>query len=173
MWAIGWLALAAQAQVNDEPQVADRLVAVVGGSTVVTSFDIALEQAIAQRDRSVLPFWDHADVAEVLIDAALLRIASADVVLYEPSPEDIRARADAFRSTFATPAEWTDFSTRWGLDDATLGVLARRRLVVERFLQRNLKSAPADREAWLAETHALVAALESRIPVRRITPSSP
>jgi hypothetical protein len=154
-------------------QVVDRLVAVVGGATVVTASDVELEVALAPLDASELPFWRHGDAAERLVDAALLRTAAADIALYQPTADAIRARTDAIHARFASDADWTRFRNRWGLDDAALAVVVRRRMVVERFLQRNLKADPAAEEAWLGEAHALLAGLEGRIPVRRITGESP
>jgi len=153
-------------------QVVDRLAAVVGGETVVTTSDVELEASLALLDRSELPFWRHGDPEERLVDAALLRFAAADVALYQPPPDAVRARVTAIRESFANGADRDAWAVRWGLDDAALAVVVRRRMVVDRYLLRNLTTSPADEEAWLAEAHRMVSQLESRIQVRRI-PAAP
>ncbi len=164
----GWLwAIAAQAQ------VVDRLAAVVGGATVVTTSDVEIEASLASLDPAELPFWRHGDPEERLVDAALVRLAAADVSLYQPTPDAVRARVAAIRASFATAADGDAWIARWGLDDAALAVLVRRRMVVERYLLRNLTVSPTNETAWLAEMHDLVSQLESRIPVRRVAPGTP
>jgi len=155
-------------------EIVDRVIAVVGteGEQVVTASDVALEGALTPLDHGPTPFWVgvHDDASERLIEAAVVRAAAADVALYQPSPEDVAARVQAFRGRIGDPAALVAFQTRWGLDDAGLAVALRRRMVVERYLTRNLPTPPEDAEAWLAEVHDALEALSLRVPVRRIEP---
>lgn len=155
-------------------EIVDRVIAVVGteGEQVVTASDVALEGALAPLDRGPTPFWVgvHDDASERLIEAAVVRAAAADVALYQPSPDEVTARVQAFLERVGDAAARQAFQARWGLDDAGLAVAIRRRMVVERYLTRNLPTPPTDAEAWLAEVHDALEALALRVPVRRIEP---
>ncbi len=154
----------------------DRVIAVVGDQSqeVVTASDLALEAALPPGTEAA-PFWraDHGDALERLVDATLIRIAAADVALYQPPPDAVRARAEEVRASFPSDAAWQAFLDRWGLDAVELAAVLRRRMVVERFLARNLKADPADADAWLGEMHATLAALALRIPVRMVPLEEP
>ncbi len=149
----------------------DRVIAVIGDQSqeVVTASDVALEAALPPGTEAA-PFWNpaHGDALERLVDATLIRIAAADVGLYQPPQDAVRARVEEVHASFPSDAAWQAFLDRWGLDEAELGAVLRRRLVVERFLARNLKADPADTDAWLAEMHTTLAALALRIPVRMV-----
>jgi hypothetical protein len=153
-------------------QVVDRVVAVVGdrGDQLVTASDIALEEALAPLDSTELPFWNqrHGDALERLEDAAMVRVAASDVALYQPAPDAVRQRVAAIRDRFPNEAAWQAWLDRWGLDEDGLAAVLKRRMVVEKFLLRNLSRSPLDEAAWLAEMHEQLAALETRIPIRRI-----
>lgn len=150
-------------------EVIDRVVVVVGDQLVLAS-DIRLEAELSFLDESPLPFWDpgHDDPLHRLVDAAVIRSSAGELALYEPPADAVRQRLEALRLKFRDRASWEEFLGRWGLDEpALLGVL-RRRMVVERFLFRNLQLPPDDRVAWLAAADQLLTQLRERYRVREI-----
>lgn len=61
---------------------------------------------------------------------------------------------------------------RWGLDERGMSSVLKRRLVVEAYLSRNLRT-PAGDPTWAAECDALVAQLRARVRVRAVPEVSP
>jgi len=151
--------------------VVDRVVAQVQQQLVLAS-DVTLEAALSQRDPLQLPFWSdaHAPALGRLIDAAVVRVASGDVGLYQPSDAEVDARLEAIRGSFVDRTSWTEFQRIHGVDEAALRRVLRRRLVVERFLGRNLQSDPSDQRTWLSDCQRLLAQLRGRVRVREIPP---
>ncbi|MEQ1504960.1 MAG: hypothetical protein ABMB14_22195 [Myxococcota bacterium] len=171
MFVVGGLVAAARAE------VVDRVIAVIGGQPLLAS-DLRLDAALAPIDPSPVPFWtahltalqpDGADPAEQLsIDAVVVRVAAADVALYQPTREAVTERVEALRVAIGGGDAWDSFLVVNGLDDGRVESAIRRRMVVERFLLRNLQANPADVPAWTAECGALLDQLRPRIRIRRI-----
>lgn len=150
-------------------EVVDRVVAVVGDQLVLAS-EIRFEEELSGLDESPLPFWDprRGTALQRLLDAAAIRASASDLDLYEPPDEAVRDRLETLRGRFATRADWEDFLRRWGLDEPDLLVQLRRRMIVERYLFRNLQLRPDDREAWLGAADRLLERLRARYDVRMI-----
>lgn len=150
-------------------EVVDRVVAVVGQQVVLAS-DIRFEEEIAHLDQSPLPFWDAGRVTPLrrLLEAAVIRSSAGDLALYAPPDEAVRDRLEVLRGRFVSRADWEEFQRRWGLDEAGLLSVLRRRMVVERYLFRNLQLSPDDREAWLEAADLLLERLRLRYDVRMI-----
>ena len=154
-------------------EVVDRVVAVVEGLPVLAS-EIRLEEAIAPFDPSPVPFWtSSADFQRTSIDALILRYLAADVALYQPSREQLAERVQALHDAFPDQAGWAVFLAAHGLDAARIDVVVRRRMIVERFLLRNVQADPADRGSWLAESDELIAQLRPRVRIRIVEPREP
>lgn len=149
--------------------VVDRVVAVVGDQVLLAS-EVRLEGELARLDESPLPFWDpdRGTALQRLLDAAAIRRSASDLDLYEPHDEAVRDRLEALRSRFPRRADWEEFLARWGLDEPGLLAILRRRMIVERYLLRNLQIRPDDREAWLQAAEQLLARLRARYEVRAI-----
>lgn len=147
--------------------VLDRVVVVVGSQVVLES-EVRFEAELARRDADALPWWhaDHGTPEQRLVDAAVIRSSAGDLALYEPHPEAIRERLQRLRMQFRDGEAWEAWLNTWGLDEPAMLALLRRRMVVERFLARNLSVGPEDREAWLAAAHQLVAQLRPRYRIR-------
>ena len=147
----------------------DRVVAVVETELVMDS-EVRLETELARIDRSPIPFWDadRATPQERLVQGAILRVAAERVALYQPSDEDVQARRERMRATFSNRQTWTTFLTQHGLEETSLGETLRRRMVVERYLGRNLQ-APLDQPVpWQVACDQMVDQLRERIRVRII-----
>lgn len=151
-------------------EVVDRVVAVVEGLPVLAS-EVRLEEAIAPIDPSPVPFWtSSSDFQRTSIDAVVLRYVAADVALYQPSRDALAERVRALREAFADQAGWSVFLAAHGLDESRIEVIVRRRMIVERFLLRNVQTDPADKGSWLAESAELIAQLRPRVRIRLVAP---
>lgn len=164
LWAVLWLGTA-------RAEVVDRVVAQVDQQLVLAS-DVTLETDLARRDLGQLPFWapDHHDPLTRLIEAAVLRVASGEVGLYQPTTAEVDARLEAVRASFVDRASWTEFLRIHGIDEAALARVLRRRLVAERFLARNLQVSPDDEQQWLRDCDRLLQQLRARVRIREIPP---
>lgn len=150
-------------------QVVDRIVAVIDDKLVLAS-EVALESALAPRDASPVPFWraNSSSPDDRLVAAALIQRAAGDLALYQPDDIAVRARLDALRLGFDDIDAWRAFLQRHGLDEDGLLVMLRRRLVVERYLTRNIVASTDNEEVWLASMATLLDKLVSRARVRRV-----
>ena len=153
------------------PAVVDRVVTVVDEEIVLDS-DLRLELELAALDEPPLPFWrpSNGTVGQRLEDAAILRLLAAGVALYDPSPSEVQARIDLLRARAGGEAAWAELQRRWGLDDRAMRALVRRRMVVERYLVRNLTEDPARTEEWLAAANSLLEELRPRYRIRHVPP---
>jgi hypothetical protein len=154
--------------------VVDRVAIVVDDELVLES-DLRFEAVLANLDRSPLPFWapTHGTPAERLEEAALVRALAGSVDLYQPSPREVAARLTALRERLGGAEGFRAFQQLWGRDETALAQTLAQRLVVERYLARNLPEDPSDAAGWLAATHALLAQVRPRFRVRRIPLQGP
>lgn len=159
-----WLILCAHAE------LVDRIVAVVGDEIVLAS-EIALEEAISRADTPAVPFWspDHKTPFERLTEAALIRHTAGDVAIYSPSGDEIQARIELIRRHFKDRGSWTLFLERWMLDDSSLRVIVRRRMIVERYLSRNISTKTQDRNQWLLSCEHTIDGLKTSVRVRIVS----
>jgi hypothetical protein len=137
-------------------ETVDRILHVVD-QRVVTASDVAFEAEIDPLDRSAVPaLEDPAYPYEArLVDFAILRQQAGDVKVFAPSTAEVQARWLAFRDAWPTPEAYGAFRARWGLTDDDLLGFFYSRLVVERFVQRNLVGDRASAyPEWMAERRA-------------------
>ena len=121
--------------------VADRIVAVVGERLVLTS-DIALEASLAKVDPSpVVVLRGSDDSLQDAIDRAIIRGLAGSTAVYAPSDAEVRARADRIRSRFKDDVTWRLFQSQHGIDDDRLAGILYSRLVVERYVLRNVEQS--------------------------------
>ncbi|MCB9745251.1 MAG: hypothetical protein H6741_12295 [Alphaproteobacteria bacterium] len=156
-----------------QAEVIDRVVSVVD-DRVVTASDLGFEQEFAVHDRSPLPFYELGQDALTRVeDYRILRAQAADVEAFQPRAEEVELRLEAFRTSWARQKDYEAFLLRWGMDEERLREQLYARMVVERFVTRNLgltaedlaqpERAIARYEAWMAPRRAAVA-------VRRVPP---
>jgi hypothetical protein len=150
-------------------ETVDRVVAVVETELVLLS-DLRLDAALSPVDAGALPFWREARPLpeDKLIDAAMLRVLAGDLALYQPQDEAVRERLRGVRAAFEAPSAWPAFLEAHGLTEEALAEVLRRRMVVERVLQRNLTANPADPVAWWAELEDFLGGVRARTRVRRV-----
>jgi hypothetical protein len=183
MWM--WLTTATVAMLGApaRAEVVDRLVAVVAAAPLLAS-QVQLDRDLAAVDPAPVPFWRMSPSAPAeggpvfdpdvqrSIDAVVLRETASDVALYQPTREQLNARIVALRDAFGTDDDgrnrWEGLLAARGLDVQRLENVVRRRMVVERFLLRNLLASPDDTAAWTSECRAMVGALRARARIRAV-----
>lgn len=148
--------------------VVDRVIAIVGDDPVLAS-EVALEIELAEVDPGPTPLWTSGRPPErIAVEAALMRGVAGEVDVYAPDAAAVAARARAIQD--ALGAGWDAFLTRHGVDAARVELEVRRRMTVERFLQRAISTDPLERELWLSSYDTLVDRLRGRVRVRVIPP---
>ena len=156
----------------------DRVVAVVG-ERVVTEGDVAFEEALGGRAGCPEPVLCEADrpVLERLVDMAVVRGLAGDAATYRPTPADVELRLVQVRDAFAPPSAWSGFLERFGLTEDALGGLLYSRMVVERYVHRNvvlptLAKGGDDEACRVAWTEA-IATWRAQVSIREVAPLEP
>ena len=152
----------------------DRIVAVVEEEVVLWS-EVQLEAELAKYAPATTPFWstDRTDPASRLIEAAILRQLASGVALYEPPEDQVREHAESVRMQFPDRPLWLAFLAKYGLDEVSLRTRIRRRLVVDRYLSRNLDVPTGERQRWLEAFEPLMARVRERSRVRIVELQEP
>lgn len=164
MWTLLWAVLTLSAAA----ETVDRVVVVVGEQLVLDS-DLQLETALRRLDRPALPFWRvPAPPLRRLTDAAIIRQLAGDVGVYQPSEAQVTQRLEAVRARAIDRAHWEAFLTGWGHSEESLRIELRGRMVVERYLERNVQQDPTDEDAWLRAVDALLARARPRLYIREV-----
>ncbi len=144
----------------------DRIVAVVGERLVLAS-DVELEQALSLVERSSVGALMNAsaDPLQVVIDRAIIRGLAGNAAIYIPSEDDIFTRANQLRTSFADADAWAAFRRRHGLEGDRLTSLLYSRLVVDRYILRNVQQGAT------AETYvAWMSPQRARVTIRLVPP---
>jgi hypothetical protein len=152
----------------------DRIVAVVEEEVVLWS-EVQLEAELAKYAPATSPFWstDRTDPASRLIEAAILRQLASSVSLYEPSEDQVREHAESVRMQFSDRSTWLAFLATHGLDEESLRTRIRRRLVVDRYLSRNLDVPTEEPQPWLDAFEPLMTRVRERSRVRLVEAREP
>ncbi len=119
--------------------VTDRILFVVG-ERLVTVSDREFERELARVDPGMPPpFSDPGyDLEQRLVDMAILRALAGDSAVYQPRPADLRARWERVRDAWPGLDEYNAFLNRWGVDDERLQAMLYSRMVVEKYVYRNV-----------------------------------
>ena len=167
-----WLALAAGALPADD--LADRVFADVNGQIVLES-DTRIDARLSAVDPGETPFWSDlwGSSRDRVVDAAVIRVVAAEVGIYTPAEEAVRARLDALQARLGGAVELRAFRRELGLQERALVEVLRRRLVVDLYLLRNLRADPSNGLAWRGEAKEHVRRLQSRLRIRTIPIQSP
>ena len=150
-------------------EIVDRVAVVIEDQLVLQS-EVSIEAALSQLDDSPSPFWSAGggNALERLVDAAVLRHSAGAVALYQPHRNDVATRLEAVRAKFEDRRAWATFLSDYGLDEDRLAVVLRRRMVVERYLSRNLTESVQDKPRWQAASDELLAQLRPRTAIRAV-----
>jgi len=147
--------------------VVDRIEVQVG-DRVVTSSDLAFEIELDPHDTSPLATLERGDypLRERLVDFALLRDLAGGIEVFRPTRAEVIARWERFRASWDPPEGYGAFLGRWGLNDADLQDVLANRLVVERFVTRNLAVVTARERGGGDPYPAWIAGLRARTRIR-------
>jgi hypothetical protein len=144
----------------------------VVGDRVITESELRLERALAPIDPGPVPPLEarRADAERFLVELAIVRALAGSTAVYQPEPARVRERLDALRAAFPSPAAWTAFLAEHGLNEDALRAVLYSRMVVERYVQRNLGlAARAEPTAdWDARYAAWIDAQRARVSIREI-----
>ncbi len=155
----------------------DRAVAVVG-ERVVTSSEVQIALALARRDPAGVPALapDLSRQEQWWIEQVMIRQLAGDVQVYQPSAAELRDRVDRLLAAFEDGIALAELQQRYGLDRDGIEAWVYNRLVVERFVLRNVGALSRDGEvtelspdryqAWL-ETVRNGVAMRRILPVER------
>lgn len=163
MW-LSLLVLALGAPARAEP--VDRLLYVVG-DRIVTAGDLAFELDVDAHDASPIVALDAPEYPrdQRVLDLTILRALAGDTVIYRPTAEEVEARWELVRATWARAEDFEAFLARWGMDGDDLRGFLYSRLVVERYIRRVAGSVDVPVESpefsgvyqrWIAEVRGKV-----------------
>jgi hypothetical protein len=160
--------------VSSQAAVVDRVVVSIEDQ-VITDSEVRLEVVLGSLDASPSPAWDleRKTPLERLVDAAIVRELAGDVAIYRPSDEEVESRLASVQATFVDARSWQDVLTTWGLDDESLATVLRRRVIVERYLARNVQVRSSDRASWWSACDEMLAQTRDRYRIRYIPPAAP
>ncbi|MBN1336959.1 MAG: hypothetical protein JXB39_13460 [Deltaproteobacteria bacterium] len=153
----------------------DRVVVVVG-ERVVTAGDLALEEALGERVGCPQPVLcdPGRPLLERLVDMAVVRGLAGDAATYRPTPAEVEIRLSEVRDAFSPPSTWRDFLDRFGLTEDALAGLLFSRMVVERYVHRNVvlptQAKGGDDEACRLAWMDAIRAWRARTSVREVAP---
>lgn len=141
-----------------EPVVIDRVVAVIG-PRIITDSDLRLSIALEAVDTSPIEVLrDQAfDPLERLINQHILHLLAGETRVYQPAEGDVRARLSRLKAASPTLENHRRFLQNHGLDEARLLRQLERRMVVERYTERNLVGqdkappTPAEFRRWMTQ----------------------
>jgi hypothetical protein len=163
-----------QAAPMPKPAVVDRVMTVVADD-VITESDLRLTGALDARDPTLATTLANPQdsAAQRLIDGLILRQLAGDVVVYQPSPAQVRARVEYFQNQWTDPRQYHRFMDAHGLDDARLYAQMFSRLVIDAYVHRNLSrdvddTSLEDRRARYA---AWIANHRESVRVRHVPPT--
>lgn len=174
---VGAQALDADTQSEDGADGAtqvDRAIAVVG-ERVVTASEVDVALVLASRDSSPLAVVDPtpARLGEWWIEQVLLRQLAGDISVYQPQPGEVRERLERLVAAFDA-TELADLELRLGVDRDAMSAWVFSRLVVERFVQRNVglaaEAAGEDAAATQLRYQSWLDDLRAGVALRRIAP---
>lgn len=120
-------------------EVVDRVVAAVDDSPITAS-EVRLEAEIDARVPGVHPCVRmEAPPLARAIDRVVIRAAAADTNIYAPTDDRVAEGVELIRASFDDREGLLAWEARHGLDDVALALVVRRRLVVERWFERNVR----------------------------------
>jgi hypothetical protein len=148
----------AQAAPVRQPEVIDKIVVVVA-ERVITDSDLRLSIRMDERDPDSILLLAQAipDPLQRLIDRHILLQMAGKVGVYQPTPAEVTARLAKVRSGWDGHSEYQSFLRMHGLDEARLRRLLTERMVVDRYIRRNLSGPageaprPGPLRDWMAE----------------------
>jgi hypothetical protein len=148
-------------------EVVDRILHVVG-ERIVTASDVAFEAALDPHDESPIRLLERPEYAyeDRLVDYAVLRELAGDVEVFRPAGTEVRARWETFRDRWAHREDRDAFLARWGLDDERMQGFLYSRMVVEKYIARNILTTRREDEDPLTRYRTALDEASKRIVMR-------
>jgi len=119
----------------------------------------------------------RSDPLQFMVDAAIIRGLAGDVAVYQPSWGDVEGRLEHLRQSWPDPADYQAFLVAHGLNDDRLAGILYSRMVVERYVQRNVglaAEAAGDTPQQYADRYAdWIGQLREQVLVRQVPPFDP
>ena len=147
----------------------DSVRSVVNNENIIAS-EIAIEDVIHKTDNATEMVWRHNENGPHarLIMSALLRTKAETLDLYEPTQEVLFARAERIRTDMGD-SNYRMFLDRHGLSNPeNLLSILRKRIIVERFVARNISVPTTNIDQWHHELELLLIDLRASVHVRKI-----
>lgn len=138
---------------------------------IVTQGDLAFELDIDPHDQTpIVALDDPAYPREQrLVDLTVIRALAGDTVIYRPTADEVEARWQSVRATWARPEDFEAFLTRWGIDGDGLRGFLYSRMVAERYIRRVAGSVdtPVDSPEFTGIYQAWIAEVRGKVLIRR------
>lgn len=173
LWGLPLLSVLAHAA--EPPSTLVDRVEVVVGERVLTRSDLHLEAELARRIPSsvyALRLQETLDTERAVIERAIIRDLAAQVSIYQPTPAAVQALRDELRATFPDGDAFDLFLRRHGLTEDSLTTRLAARLIVERYVHRNIdlasQAAREDQDAYLTRYATWIAEQRLRTTVRLV-----
>jgi len=161
----------AQSSPDRAPAIIDRVVVVVG-PRVITASELRLSIAMDAHDSSPIEVLrgHTADPQERLVNRRILRSLAGEVRVYQPAEVDVRARLDKLKTSWVQLSDYRIFLLRNGLDEERLLRELAERMVVERYIRRNL-AGQGDAQPTMAQYRKWMAQYRADVRIRKVAPS--
>ncbi len=147
----------------------DRLLYAVG-DRIITAGDLAFDVDIDAHDACPIPALEAPDYPreQRLVDLTIIRALASDTVIYRPTADEVEARWERVRATWARPEDFEAFMARWGIDGESLRGYLYSRLVVEHYIRRvaGTGDAPVESAAFVPIYQRWITDIRTRVPVR-------
>jgi len=149
----------------------DRVMVVVG-QRVITDSDVQLSIALDDRDSAKVPALSGAapDPVDRLINRRILYDIAGKIRVYQPTETEVRARMARLMEQWVLLSERRKFMQRYGLDEERLRRALAERMVVERYIERNLPSKDGV-PITLTEFHQWMAKHRAGVRIRTVAKS--
>ena len=147
----------------------DGVRSVVNNENIISS-EITIESEIHKTDSPKEMVWFHNENGPHarLIMAAMLRTKAETLEFYVPSEEVVFARAERLRD-YLGDSRYRQFLISNGLTSPeNLLAILRKRIIVERFVARNISAPTTNPEQWHHELEMLLIELRTKVRVRNI-----
>jgi hypothetical protein len=158
------------AQEDREPVVIDRVVVVVSGK-VITQSDLNLSIVLDAQDPSEVPMLSGVatNPTERLINRKILLGLAGEIRVFQPTEAEVRIRMNRLKNSWTELNDYRTFMLQHGLNETRLMLRLTERIVVERYIERNLTGQ--GQEPTLAEYRQWMAQHRAGVRIRKVAPA--
>jgi hypothetical protein len=145
----------------------------VVGDRLILESEVELEEQVRAKFPALSPpVPPGTSTLQVLADAAIVRGLAGNTELYRPTTDQVRARQEAIRLSFGDPNDWSQFISAFGLNDERFASFVTGRLIVERYIQRNVALAGrGETEQQFSDRYSnWIVEQRKRVAIRLVSP---